>query len=180
VRLPLHTLLAATVLAVASLAAAQELRLPQVEVDFDPAVDFTSFRTYGWKDPARSAEDPKAHVSIVWYVDGELRKRGLEKVEQDPDLWVRYYAKGKSRLKGTSSQTDSRLPGGTGSLTASVDFQKVREGTLIVELQRAADEKVVWRAGSDFTSIDERRLDTEIRAAVRLLFRRYPPPPAGP
>jgi len=159
---------------------AQQLRLPQVDVDFDPEVDFGEFHTYGWKDPARPAEDPKAHTSIVWYVDGELPKKGLEKVAQGPDLWVRYYAKARSRIKGTPSQTDSRLPGGTGSLTASIDFQKVREGTLILELQRASDERVVWRAGSDFTSIDARRLDAEIRAAVRLLLRRYPPPPAEP
>jgi len=164
-------------LALAPAAPAQQLRLPQVEVDYDPEVDFASYDTYGWKDPARAAEDPKAHTSIVWYIDGELRKKGLEKVGQGPDLWVRYYANGKSRIKGTGSQTDSRLPGGTGSLTTSIDFQKVREGTLIVELQRASDEKVVWRAGSDFTSIDERRLDAEIRSAVRLLFRRYPPAP---
>jgi hypothetical protein len=171
-------LLAVVPLVLASPALAQQLRLPQVEVDADPEADFSSFHTYGWKDPARPAADPRAHTSIVWYVDAELRKKGLEKVAENPDLWVRYYAKGQSRLKGTPQQGDSRLPGGTGSLTASVDFQKVREGTLILELQRASDEKVVWRAGSDFSSIDESRLDAEIRSAVRLLVGKYPPPPA--
>jgi len=155
---------------------AQDLRLPKVEVEHDAEADFAAFHTYGWKDPASPAEDLKVHTSIVWYVDGELQKKGLEKTDTDPDLWVRYYAKGKSRLRGTPSQSDSRLPGGTGSLTASVDFQKVREGTLILELQRATDEKVVWRAGSDFSSIDANRVDAEVRAAVRMLLGKYPPP----
>jgi hypothetical protein len=173
-------LLAIALLLLASPVLAQQLRLPKVEVDADPEADFSSFHTYGWKDPARPAANPTVHTSIIWYVDAELRKKGLEKVDENPDLWVRYYAKGESRLKGTPQQSDSRLPGGTGSLTASVDFEKVREGTLILELQRASDEKVVWRAGSDFASIDTKRLDAEIRSAVRLLVGKYPPPAPAP
>jgi hypothetical protein len=166
--------------AIASSSPAQDLRLPRVELDFDPEADFASFRTYAWKDPAQPARDPKAHTSIVWYVDAELRKKGLQKVDADPDLYVRYYAKARSKLKGTPSQSRSRLPGGTGSLSTSVDFQKVAEGTLILELQRGSDEKAVWRAGSDFASIDTKRLDAEIHSAVRMLLAKYPPPNGAP
>jgi hypothetical protein len=173
-------LVGVALVAAAAPSPAQDMRLPKVELDYDPEADFASFRTYAWKDPARAARDPKAHTSIVWYVDAGLRKKGLEKVDADPDLYVRYYAKARTRLKGTPSQGESRLPGGTGQLSTSVDFSKVAEGTLILELQRGSDEKVVWRAGSDFASIDTKRLDAEIRTAVGMLLAKYPPPEAAP
>jgi hypothetical protein len=158
-------------------AAAQALRMPKVDLDYDREVDFSGFRTYGWKDPTAAAKDPQTHTRIVWYVERELEKKGLKKAAGgESDLLVRYYAKGKESLKGTPTQGESLLPGGPASLTTGVDFQKVLEGTLILELQRTSDGKAVWRAGSEYTSLDKKRLDAETASAVRLLLSKYPPP----
>jgi hypothetical protein len=158
-------------------ALAQDLKMPKVELDYDEGADFAAFKTYSWKDPAAAANDPQMHTRIVWYVERELEKKGLAKQpEGKGDLFVRYYAKAKEGLKGTSSQGESYLPGGAGQLTTSVDFRKVLEGTLILELQRATDEKPVWRAGSGWGSIDKKRIDAETASAVRLLLSKYPPP----
>jgi len=89
---------------------------------------------------------------------------------------VRYYAKGREGLKGTPTQGQSSLPGGAGQLTTGVDFQKVAEGTLLLELQRATDEKPVWRAGTEYTVIDKKRIDADTASAVRTLIAKYPPP----
>lgn len=175
-----RVLLALALLAAGSPSAfAQGFRMPRVDVEHDAEADFATFKTYRWKDPASPAADPKAHVSIVWYVDRELRKKGLTKVAEGPaDLFVRYYAKAREGLKGTPTQGESYLPGGTGSLSTGVDFRRVQEGTLIVELQRVSDEKPVWRAGTEWASVDKKRLDAEIETGVRTLFAKYPPPPA--
>jgi hypothetical protein len=174
-RLSLVTALLTLVLA--PLASAQALKMPKVELDFDKDVDFSAFKTYSWKDPAAAAKDPQMHTRIVWYVERELEKKGLaKKPEGEGDLFVRYYAKAKEGLRGTPSQGESYLPGGGGQLTTGVDFQKVLEGTLIVELQRASDEKAVWRAGTQLSSIDKKRIDAETASAVRLLLSKYPPP----
>ena len=73
-------------------------------------------------------------MSIIWYVERELEKKGLTKVPDDdpatPDVFVRYYAKARSSIQGTPNQSQSMLPGGPESLTTSFDFSKVREGTL--------------------------------------------------
>jgi hypothetical protein len=168
--------LAASTLA-APLALGQPLRMPKVELDYDKAVDFAAFRTYSWKDPAAAAKDQQMHTRIIWYVERELEKRGLKKApEGKGDLFVRYYARGKEGLKGTPSQGESYLPGGSGQLTTGVDFQRVLEGTLILELQRGSDEKAVWRAGTELTAIDKKRIDAETASAVRLLLSKYPPP----
>jgi hypothetical protein len=168
---------ALALLTVVPAARAQSLKLPKVDLDYDHEVDFSAFRTFSWKDPGAAAKDPQMHTRIIWYVERELEKKGLtKKPEGEGDLWVRYYAKAREGLKGTPTQGQSYLPGGAGQLTTSVDFQKVVEGSLIVELQRASDGKPVWRAGSEYGSIDKKRIDAETASAVRLLLSKYPPP----
>ena len=160
-----------------ALAPAQQLKMPKVELDYDKEADFSAFETYGWKDSTEGAADPAMHTRIVWYVERELEKKGLKKVpDGQGDLLVRYYAKAREELKGTPSQGESSLPGGAGQLTTGVDFSKVTEGTLILELQRASDEKAVWRAGTQHISIDKKRIDADTASAVRLLVSKYPPP----
>lgn len=161
----------------APLALGQELRMPKVELDYDREVDFSTFATYSWKDPAAAAKDPQMHTRIIWYVERELEKKGLKKVpDGQGELFVRYYAKAHEGLKGTPTQGASSLPGGAGQLTTGVDFSKAIEGTLMLELQRASDEKPVWRAGTQGFSIDKKRIDAETASAVRLLVSKYPPP----
>jgi hypothetical protein len=172
---------ALALLAVVSLAAplalGQDFRMPKVDLDYDKDVDFSTFKTYSWKDPAEAAKDPQMHTRIIWYVERELEKKGLKKVpDGQGDVLVRYYAKADTGLRGTPSQSESYLPGGSGQLTTSVDFSKVVEGTLILELQRASDEKAVWRAGTQRISIDKKRIDADTASAVRLLMAKYPPP----
>lgn len=160
-----------------AIAPAQALKMPKVEVDYDKETDFSAFRTYSWKDPAAAARDPQMHTRIIWYVERELEKKGLKKTaDGQGDLLVRYYAKAHEGLKGTPSQGESYLPGGAGQLTTGVDFSKVIEGTLILELQRASDEKPVWRAGTQRVSLDKKRIDADTASAVRLLVSKYPPP----
>jgi hypothetical protein len=162
---------------VASTALAQTISMPKVDLDYDKEVDFSAFKTYSWKDPVAAAKDPQMHTRIVWYVDRELEKKGLTKApEGEGDLLVRYYAKARKGLKGTPSQDESYLSGAASQLTTSVDFSRVVEGTLILELQRASDGKAVWRAGSGYGSIDTKRIDAETARAVRLLLSKYPPP----
>jgi hypothetical protein len=177
IRRRLSATLTLALLLSAPAAFAQQLKMPRVDLDYDAEVDFSALKTYSWKDPAAPAKDPQMHTRIIWYVERELEKKGLtKKPEGEGDLLVRYYAKGHEGLKGTPTQGQSHLPGGTGSLTTGVDFQKVVEGTLIVELQRASDQKPVWRAGTQYTSIDKKRIDAETASAVRLLMSKYPPP----
>jgi Domain of unknown function (DUF4136) len=159
----------------AAAARAQQFKMPRVDVDYDERVDFSQFETYSWKD-TEPTDDPGTHTRIVWYVDRELEKKGLKKAaDGSGELLVRYYAKKREGLQGSSSQGETRLPGGAGQLTTSVDFRRVLEGTLLIELQRASDGQAVWRAATEIHSIDKQRIDAETASAVRLLMAKYPP-----
>ena len=89
---------------------------------------------------------------------------------------MRYYAKKQEGLKGTPTQEQTTLPGGAGQLTTGVDFQKVLEGTILIELQRSRDNGPVWRAATEYKSVDKQRIDAETASAVKLLISKYPPP----
>jgi len=161
---------------IAPQARAQQFKMPRVDLDFDKQADFSSFKTFSWKDNEVVATDPGMHARIVWYVERQLEKKGLKKAKDGPgDLLVRYYAKKQEGLKGTPSQGQTTLPGGAGQLTTSVDFQKVLEGTLLVELQRSSDGVAVWRAATEYKSIDKQQIDSETASAVKLLIGKYPP-----
>jgi hypothetical protein len=170
-------LVLAAALLVASSAGAQQFKMPRVDLDYDKNEDFTLFRTYSWKDTEAVATDPGMHARIVWYVERELEKKGLKKSKEGPgDLLVRYYAKKQEGLKGVPTQEQTTLPGGSGQLTTSVDFQKVLEGTILIELQRSRDNGPVWRAATEYKSVDKQRIDAETASAVKLLISKYPPP----
>jgi hypothetical protein len=170
---------------IAPTAFAQALRMPKVEVHSDSETDFTRFHSYAWKDPVSPAERPEVHTSIIWYVERGLEQKGLTKVEPEsetePDVFIRYYAKGRSSVQGTPRQTQRLLPGSAETLTTttSFDLKKVQAGTLILELQKP-DNTTVWRAGTDISRIDEKRIDAEVQRAVRMLLAKYPPKPGKP
>jgi hypothetical protein len=170
--------LALALVAAAPLATlAQQFKVPKVDLDYDKEADFKAFATFSWKDTGQVAEDPAMHTRIVWYVERELEKKGLKKSASGPgDLLVRYYAKKRAGLQGTAKDSETTLPGGAGQHTTSVDFQKVTEGTLLVELQRASDEKAVWTASTEYRSLDKQQIDAQTKTAVRLLIAKYPPP----
>jgi hypothetical protein len=174
-------LVLAVLFAIAPAALAQQLRMPKVEVHSDPEAEFAEFRTFGWKDPVSPAERLEVHTSIIWYVERGLEEKGLTKIPDEsetvPDLFVRYYAKGRSSIQGSPAQTQDLLPGSpkTMTTTTTFDLQKVRAGTLILELQRARDNQAVWRAGTDISRIDQKRIDAEVQRAVRMLLAKYPP-----
>ena len=168
-------LVIAVVVALASPVLAQQMT--RTEVHSDPDTDFTAIKSFGWKDAVSPAKKQDVHMSIIWYIERELSKKGLKKIQDDdpavPDVFVRYYAKSRSSIEGTPVSSRDVLPGGPENLTTSFDLHKAAAGTLIVEIQRAEDNKALWRSGSTF-SIDSKRVDAEVSRAIEILFRKYP------
>jgi len=127
----------------------------------------------------KSGAAPASSAALVEHLLARcphLRLEGLMTVppyDPDPERSMR-----ASELLKAAEPVPGRteLPGGAGQLMTSVDVRKVLEGTLILELQRASDGKPVWRAGSGYGSIDEKRIDAETASAVSLLLSKYPPP----
>jgi len=156
---------------------AQVLKLPKAVVDYDDRVDFKAFHTFQWKETQDRLPNPTRHMAMVTAIERELEKKGLTKpADGQGDLRVRFYASVDKKVRGTGRQETSW----TGDLKTSVDFEKMSEGTLVIELYEAASEKRLWRGTTTSVfrpgSLDE----SAIRSAVALVLARYPPAPASP
>lgn len=161
------------ILAMASAPArAQDLKLPKADVDYDHDADFATFHTFQWKPGQEPLSKPARNMSLVTAIERELEKKGLKKItEGTPDVRVRFYASLEKHIRGTARQSET--PYTTGDLRTSVDFEKMTEGMLIVELYQGDTEKRLWRGS---TTIRTGKMDEEVmRSAVSLILRSYPP-----
>jgi len=164
----------------ASLAGTQTIEMPKVEVESDAKADFTTFKTYRWKDSQVPADNEVVHTSLVVYVERGLQGKGLaKKAEGDVDLLVRYYTSRTESLQGVASQPHVPAAGNPGDHSTRIDMRKQASGRLVLELYRASDQALVWKASTVSPNIDKNRLDAEVSTAVRLLMTKYPPKPAA-
>src|SRR4249920_3038860 len=94
-----------SLLLLTAIAGAQEFQMPKTEVESDPKTDFSTFKTFRWKDSQVPAENPVVHSSVTVYVERGLTAKGLnKKADGDVDLLVRYYTSRDEKVKGTPSQ----------------------------------------------------------------------------
>src|SRR3974377_1414765 len=62
----------------------------KIKVEYDKSIDFSKFKTFAI-DPAESPSKPMLRLAIQAAVQDDLGKRGLTKVDADPDLYVQMY-----------------------------------------------------------------------------------------
>ena len=150
---------------------------PAIKVNADKDTDFSRYKTFDWVPGMEATAKPVNHVRIMRAVERELLARGLQKRMESPDLRVTYLAKIEKKIKGQGRQVDSPWSP-TPDLRTVVDFKKVEEGTLIVELIDADTKLTVWRgvATQPVPSPDE--VGPVIDTTVTKLLADYPPPPA--
>jgi hypothetical protein len=142
-----------------------------VSVDHDDSVDFSHYRTFGWKE-GTPAGRPSAEKRIVDAVERELEARGFRKVDGDADFYVITHA-----LVSTHTLEELSDPDYWEFYTGvtSVDPRVIGAGTLVIDLLDGRSETVVWRglASGALTEIPERNF-RKIDRAVKKLVRRLP------
>jgi hypothetical protein len=155
----------------------------RVNTDFDPATDFSHYKTYSWNDD-RPVRNQLTDQRIVAAVDRQLQAKGLTKVDSGAgDLIVSYRAK-----VDTSSQATTYIEsdpawggwrwGGVQTATAQTTYSQMRTGSVIVGLMDRQKNQLVWR-GVASTEL-QGQLTPEERAqrindAMQKLFMGYPP-----
>jgi hypothetical protein len=169
--------LGAAIVIAASPLSAQVLKLPKAQVDYDREVDFQAFRKFQWRADQDRLEDPARHMAMVTAIERELEKKGLLKpLDGAADVRVRFFASVDKKVRGTGRQETSW----SGDLRTSIDFEKMAEGTLIIELYDASDGKRIWRGTTTQVFRPGSLEESDIRAAVALVLRSYPPAPSAP
>ncbi len=160
----------------AALVAAQSLTLPKVEVEHDPAADFSRFHTFVWQHSPDAFANRTHHINVMWHMERLLEKKGLKKAAAgEADLTLRYSVSVDEQVRGTPGQERSWA---SGDLRTTVTFDKVRQGTLTLEMRERDKDSKAWAASTPFTFADKRQAEEEIRAVAARLVAKYPPKPA--
>jgi len=163
--------------------------------DFDPAVDFSQYRTFSWIDPnplvravTKRPLSPLLVVPLQEQAAQALTARGLTFVGDpaDADLVVAFTIGSREGLRINSFPTRSFQTGPRGRRGyawgnywsgSTVTTRRYKEGQLAVDLFDVAKARPVWHGttSSRVTSRDLEAPQDLIRRAVDAIFAEFPP-----
>jgi hypothetical protein len=156
-----------------ALAVAGPLAAQTIKVAANDKVDFAAFRSFAWKDTQEPAPRPLDHLQITRVVERELEAKGLAKAKAgQPDVVVRYFVKVEKRTKGTGRSEESTWQ--PSDRRTVVDFSRVEELKLILELYTPAGLEPVWSGTATETLAPAGRQDQQIEDTVAKLLAQYP------
>jgi hypothetical protein len=130
--------------------------MAKVEVDFNPNLDFSQFKTYAYIGGVEHLVMMQLNPELIndrvhRAVQRELNKKGLREVQptENPDLVVRYWA--SSQVQLNVAATGNWGPYGPylgtywGFMYDTVSASSTREGMLVLDLIDARNKDLAWR-----------------------------------
>lgn len=162
----------------------------KIRVHYDKSLDFTKFKTYGWA-PHGAVARPMLALDFVGAVEDELNKRGLHKVEANPDLIIVFYSAVDSEVSMTSANPLYNATGGIPPFDPSMTSPGnslywdgyygnrtvvVHPGTLDIDLIDFKNKKLAWRgfAAEAISANNPDKLMSEVNSTITKLFKEYP------
>ncbi len=151
----------------------------KTNIDWDRSANFSNYHTYMWEKsphPAKGFWDQR----IVDAVDKQLQAKGLTKVDANPDMWVVYSNSihDQKEVIGTGYGFGPSWGWGYwGPGNVTYNTYVTKQGTLVVELAHAKDNKVLlWRGSVTNTISDNSNKNiNNLDKAVAKLFQNFPP-----
>jgi hypothetical protein len=168
----------------------------QVISDKDATVNFEKIKTYqfvGWSDNSDKILNrfDKERIEQAFLNAG--LKRGLMKVDSNPDVLVALYVLGEVRTQQTANTSTMGGMGGMGGMGMGgmrnpgmggwgmaqshtvINETRYIEGTLMVEMFDATDKKLIWQAlGKQTVSEDPKQRAKDIPVKVERIMSKYP------
>ena len=156
----------------------------KIRVEYDKNLDYSKFKTFAWGHHD-AVSRPTLALVIASAIQEELTKRGLRRVESNPDVFIQMYGSIDSEMSvnyfdplysgmGGIPSFDSgfvmwgSMPGGTTAIT-------VRKGQLVVDVIDASQKKLAWRGmATDKLSDKPEKLLQQVNTAVEKMFQQYP------
>jgi hypothetical protein len=177
-------------IAVVALAFAGCASIPAVQTDHDPAVDFSRYHTYSWREkPAGGTA--LAMQRIVSRIDEQLQAKGWRLVpEASADIAIAAHVATHEQHR-LDTFYDRPMWSGWGwygpwawGPSMAMGYQRTRVtsytvGTLIVDMFDTGTKRAVWSAMAEDTIPDTpQKINADIDAAVAKMFAGFPPPSA--
>ena len=175
---------APVLLAVASVAAAQDVRY-----NFDKSVDFTKYKTFKVVDNNNSDKiDDLTKKQIDNTLAAELSKKGLKAVTTDTaDLYVGYQTSVSTEKQVNTFDSGYGYGpgwygphgyGGWGGGMSTSTTETIYNGTIVIDMYDVSTKKLVWRGAAsktlDVKAKPEKR-EKNLTKAMTKVFKNYPP-----
>ncbi len=156
----------------------------KIKVEYNKNLDFSQFKTFAWgKHDAVSR--PMLALAIAGAIEEELTKRGLHKVDNNPDIYIQMYGSVDSDMSVSYSDFLYSGMGGIpafdqsflmwGAVPGSTTTVVVHKGQLVVDLIDASQKKLAWRGMANEKLSDKKeKLVNQVNTAVEKMFKQYP------
>ena len=150
------------------------LRADDHNVDADPNVDFSKFRTFVIRQMNINSKKPELNSPLVREriadaIRAQLRADGLEPDPQRPDLIVNF------RFGAADRREIQSWPAGRFGRARRIETYRFTEGTLVIDLLDPAARELVWRGIYTDEEKDAAKLAKKLEDDVKKLFEEYPP-----
>ena len=145
----------------------------QVSVNYNHSQSFAGFHTYAWgADNANKVQNSILAQVAVQDIDSALQGKGLTKVEegQNPDLIV-------TSNGGLKQQTSYQAWGmrGWGGGMGSITPEQNVVGTLVVDIDDAKNQSLVWRGIAQNTLNNNGNKNQQmVQKAIAKMFKNWP------
>ena len=150
-----------------------------IKYNFDPAVDYSKYKTYKWVD-VQGAQYPDQLTSnqIKQAIDSQLALKGLTKTEDDnASVYVAYQIAVKEETQWDATAYGGgrfRTMGGMGTATSST----IKIGMLALDIYDVTLKSQVWHGTATKTlnpSKDPQKNQERLQKAMSKLLKNYPP-----
>jgi hypothetical protein len=145
-------------------------------VEFDPATDFSHFKTFAIRDGQLNSKNPALNSELVKKrieaaIERNLTSKGLVLESGRSDLNVRYHF-------GSARKAEvERYPAGWRGWGTRVVRVPYTEGTLVIDLRDGTTHSLLWRGIAREDKGDAAKLQGKLDDMVRKSFDKYPPKP---
>ena len=153
----------------------------KVSTEFDPAVDFSKYKTFTWKE-GKSSPNPAIHQRVVAGVEKQLAAHGLTRAvdPQSADLMVEYSTAAIADVVLNTQEVGAWSVGygywPTAHSTMVTSATHIRKGSLVLDLADPATKHFVWRGIARATvSDDVEDVNKIIDKSLAKLFKDFPP-----
>jgi Domain of unknown function (DUF4136) len=162
--------------------AAVPVMAQKVKVDSAKTVDLSKFKTYSWAK-GTPAKNPMVNQLIIDFVEQQLAKKGLTKVESNADLSILFWATSGFDLHVSYADWGWSPAGGRNVGIPINQAWNVPEGSLEIDVFERESHNLLWRATATDTlkhaptsdvAKDAKDAEKQIKKAIEKMFKKFP------
>jgi hypothetical protein len=158
----------------------------KMNVDFDPNLDFSRFKTFAYIGGVNTLEfrqlnpdliTDRVHAGVV----RALTARGLKEVkpDQQPDLVVRYWANSQSKIAASAAGSWDQFGSFLGEYWAYtydlMSAQSSLDASLVIDLIDFKRKDLAWRLYLEQKIVDDDSIWQKVLGQISKGFESYPP-----